>query len=574
MNFLDRAVSFFNPQAGVQRAFAREKLKAFGYDAAHPGTARGGSGGRNKNASSETWRSQRDRVLLMWDARDVVRNFALLRGIVARIVQYVADTVQYVSQTGDEEIDSLYQDYFHAWCERADITGRHRLGDLVWMLVWAIIVDGDHGWHIVSVDENGKQVPKIQPIEADRIGDPNSPINPGEDNNIGGIFVDEMGRPLSYKIFKRERRTAQYSFDREVPADQFIHIFDPQRVDQYRGVSALATAIAPARDLYEIYQFEKTAAKWQAGYAGFVKTPDPTRGDGGVSAWNGTTTGKPGASPMGLMEVAPGKIQRLAAGEDIQFAPGTSRPGGAFMALVQVMVREISSGLNMPYGFLYDMTAFSGHTGRIEIAQAMRGIRRMQKLVGERALNPVRDAVIGYGIGMGELPPHPQWRNGRWGFGRSLTGDYGHDTTANLQMLQNGLVTASDLISETGQSFEEVVRRSASEVAYMQRVATETGVPIELFNQRIPNPTQALAAMAEPPQPPPPGLVPQGMDVKPLLELLKNVGEGIIDRESAIINLMNLYGVERMAAEKMVPDGPGEKKGLTAEDAENAERGK
>jgi hypothetical protein len=34
---------------------------------------------------------------------------------------------------------------------------------------------------------------------------------------------------------------------------------------------------------------------------------------------------------------------------------------------------------------------------------------------------------------------------------------------------------------------------------------------------------------------------------------------------------MNLYGVERLAAEKMIPDGPGEKKGLTTEDTENTE---
>jgi hypothetical protein len=265
-----------------------------------------------------------------------------------------------------------------------------------------------------------------------------------------------------------------------------------------------------------------------------------------------------------------GKIQRLSQGEDIQFAPGTNRPSGAFMALVQVMVREIASGLNMPYGFLYDMTAFSGHTGRIEIAQAMRSIRRYQKLLAEKALDPLRDRVIGLGISLGDLPAHPKWRSGRWGFGRSLTGDYGHDTSANLQLLSAGLVTATDLIAETGQSFEEVVRRSASEVAYLQRVATETGVPIELINQRLPGPTQALAAMAEPPQPPPPGLVPQGLDVKPLLELLKNVGEGILDRESAIINLMNLYGVERNAAEKMIPDGP-KKKSLTTEDTENTE---
>lgn len=569
MNFLDRAVSFFAPEAGVSRAHARERLKAFGYDAAQPGTNRGGSGGRHKNGSSETWRMQRDRIALMWDARDVVRNFSILRGIISRIVQYTADTVQYVSQTGDEEIDTMYQDYFHAWCERADITGRHRLGSLVSMAMWSLLVDGDHGWHLVEIDEDGKKQLRIQSIEADRIGDPNNPTSSGSNNEIGGIIVDDLGRPLSYRVFKRDRRTALYTFEREIPAEQFIHIFDPMRVDQYRGVTALSTAIAPARDLYEVYHFEKLAAKWQVGYAGFIKVTDPTRRDGGVSAWNGTKDNRPDSPGTITMEAA--KIQRLSQGEDIQFAPGTNRPSGAFMALVQVMVREISSGLNMPYGFLYDMTAFSGHTGRIEIAQAMRSIRRYQKLLAEKALDPLRDRVIGLGVAMGELPPHPQWRNGRWGFGRSLTGDYGHDTSANLQLLQAGLVTASDLIAETGQSFEEVVRRSASEVAYLQRVATETGVPIELITQRLPAPTQSLAAMAEPPQPPPPGLVPQGLDVKPLLELLKNVGEGILDRESAIINLMNLYGVERMAAEKMIPDGPGEKKGLTTENTENTE---
>jgi len=568
MNFLDRAVSFFDPEAGVSRAMARERLKAFGYDAAQPGVNRGGSGGRQKNSSSETWRMQRDRLVLLWDARDVVRNFSILRGIISRIVQYTADTVQYVSQTGDEEIDSMYQDYFHAWCEQADITGRHRLGALVWMAMWSLLVDGDHGWHLVQIDEGGKQQLRIQSIEADRIGDPNNPMNPGNNNDIGGVVVDELGRPVSYRIFKRERRTALYSFEKEIPADQFIHIFDPMRVDQYRGVTALSTVIAPARDLYEVYHFEKLAAKWQVGHAGFIKVTDPTRRDGGISAWNGVKDNRPD-SP-GTMAMEAGKIQRLSQGEDIQFAPGTNRPSGAFMALVQVMVREIASGLNMPYGFLYDMTAFSGHTGRIEIAQAMRSIRRYQKLLSEKALDPLRDRVIGLGISLGDLPAHPKWRSGRWGFGRSLTGDYGHDTSANLQLLSAGLVTATDLIAETGQSFEEVVRRSASEVAYLQRVATETGVPIELINQRLPGPTQALAAMAEPPQPPPPGLVPQGLDVKPLLELLKNVGEGILDRESAIINLMNLYGVERNAAEKMIPDGPKEKS-LTTENTESTE---
>jgi capsid protein len=550
MNFLDRTVAFLNPSAGVERAIARERLKMFGYDAAQPGTRRGRSGGMAKNAGSESWRSQRDRVALMWDARDMVRNFGILRGMVARVVQYVADRVQYVSQTGDEEIDSIYQDYFHSWCERADVTGRHRLGNLFWLMVWGYFVDGDHGWNLIEVEEHGERDLRVQAVESDRIGNPNEATKVKQ-GYVGGIELDEVGKPVGYHVFKRDMVTNQYSLDQVVPAEQFLHVFDPSRVDQYRGITALATCLATARDLYEIYQFEKLAAKWQVGHAGIAKVADPTR-DRGASAWNDTTTTKSG-NTAGTYAMEAGKILRVEPGEEVIFAPGTNRPGPAFMNLNEVMVREMVMGFNMPYGFLYNMSALGGHTGRVEVAQAERSIRRHQKLASELALNPVRDAVLGRAIGLKLLPPHPRWREGVWRFGPSLTGDYGHDTNANLQRLQMGLVTASDLIAETGQSYEEVTRRQASEVKFAQKVASEMGVPIELLHGRMPTATAALANINTPPPPPPKGLLEEGKDVKPLLEILEQVGEGLLDRESAIQSIVNIYGIPRGRAEKMVP---------------------
>ena len=556
MNFLDRAIGYIDPKAGADRALARARMNYFAYDAAQPGNRRGRSGGLFKNASSETPKAAKDRVAIMWDARDVVRNFAILRGIVGRVVQYVADRVQYVSQTGDEGVDTLYQDFFHDWCKKADITGRHRLGDLVWMMVWAILVDGDHGWALVEVDvPSDGRVLRIQAIESDRIGNPNESVNTSDPNYISGLSIGEYGAVESYRIFKRDRLN-RYELDREVEPENFIHVFDPQRVDQYRGVSALSTVIAPARDLYEIYLFEKQAAKWQVGHAGFIEVTDPYKPTGN-SAWDNVPsvsgTGHGGSKGPATMEMEAAKILRLSQGEKVNFAPGTNRPGGAFMNLVEVMVREISQGFVMPYGFLYDMTAFSGHTGRVEVAQATRGISRYQKIIGEQALDRVRDAVFERAFAENKLPFHPRYQAGRWGFGPTLTGDYGNDTSANLQLLNMGIITASDLIAETGQSFEEVTRRQASEVAYMQRVATETGIPIELFSQRMPGATDALAAMNTPPPPPPPGMVGAGVDSKPLIDVLTEVGEGTIDRESGIATVMQLYGIGRAAADKMVP---------------------
>jgi len=552
INFLDRAISFVSPEAGVRRGMARSQLRLFGYDAANPGTKRGRSGSASKNASSENWRSARDRINLMWDSRDVVRNFAILRGMVARIVQYVCDGTSYISQTGDEGVDGAYQDYFNQWAKNADITGRHNFSDLVTMAFWAMLVDGDHGWNMLTMPVGGAPTIKIQPIEADRIGNVYNPAETNEGNKIGGILVGDMGEPLAYEIYKRGRLNVQYTFEQEVPAEQFIHLFDPTRVDQYRGITALATAIAPARDLYEIYEFEIQAAKWQVGHAGVIRVADPFK-QGSVSQWDGNT--EPVTSTgVGTVQMEPGKILRLTQGEDVTFSPGTNRPNGAFLNLVQTMVREMAMALNMPYGFLYDMSTFGGHASRIEIAQAQRCIRRFQKLLKEQALDPVRNAVLGLGISEGVIPAHPQWQNGRWGFGASLSGDYGNDTAANLQKLQAGLITASDLISEGGQTFEEVTRRQASEVQYMQRVAAETGVPIELFTTRLSGATELLAAMNTPPPAPPAGLVEAGTDVKPMIDILKNVGDGVMDRQSAINTLMQMYGMSKAEADKIVPE--------------------
>jgi capsid protein len=400
-------------------------------------------------------------------------------------------------------------------------------------------------------DASGKQRISLQPIEADRIGNTYNPAETNQGSKIGGIEVDDYGRPVSYSIYKRGRLNVQYIFEQDVPASQFIHLFDPCRVDQYRGITALATTIAPARDLYEIYEFEKQAAKWQVGHAGVIKVADPFKNNS-VSQWDGKVNDIQN-SGSGTIAMEPGKILRLTQGEDVTFSPGTNRPNGAFMNLVQAMIREMSMGMNMPYGFLYDMSTFGGHASRIEIAQAQRGIRRFQRLLKEQALDPVRDAVLSLGMALGEIPQHPGWQNGRWGFGASLSGDYGNDTSANMQKLQMGLITASDLITENGQTFEEVVRRQATEVQYMQRVASETGVPIELMSGRLQGATDQLAAMNTPPQPPA-GLVDAGTDVKPLLDILKNAGEGIMDRNSAVTSIVSLYGLPKSDVEKMVPD--------------------
>ncbi len=132
ISLFERAIAGLAPRYALERAIARDKLTLFGYDAAHPGTLRGNSGGMGKNAGSETSKMAMDRLALMWDARDLERNMPVIRCVLDRTSQYVCGTVQYQAQTGDEQVDSVYESYWQNWCNNvADITGRHNFRMLV-----------------------------------------------------------------------------------------------------------------------------------------------------------------------------------------------------------------------------------------------------------------------------------------------------------------------------------------------------------------------------------------------------------------------------------------------------------
>jgi hypothetical protein len=140
------------------------------------------------------------------------------------------------------------------------------------------------------------------------------------------------------------------------------------------------------------------------------------------------------------------------------------------------------------------------------------------------------------------------WRDTHWRLQERRFGKLA--TASNRRMF-------SDLIAENGSTFEEVARKSASEMQFLQRLAGESNVPIELISKRWPEATQLLAAINTPPETPEPpaGLIGEQGEkgVQPLLDILEKVGTGIMDRDSAVQTLVNLYGLDFDKADAMVP---------------------
>lgn len=545
LTFLDRAISVVSPEAAGRRAVARYWLKEF---ESGDWLDRGRSGGASKHGASESQRKQRDAVKAIWEARDMEDKFCLVRGILDRMEQYVCGEITYQSRTGDSDVDTAYQDYFHDWCGRADITNRFRFREMVAQGFRGMVRDGEFGW-IMRV--HGGEL-RLQAIEADRIGGPDNVK--ADDRNIRGIKINDMGQVTGYEIYRRSQMS-QYKKDVEVGPDNFIHLLKALRPDQYHGVSWLGPALPHARDIHELYRFEKMAMKFAAAFAGFIKRTNPLGSKSGVG-WGSQKNGVGGKNSF---PVEAGMVKMLMEGEDIIFPTSTGRPSSNLMQFVEILIREIALGLNLPYGFVYNMAQLGGVTARIELMQVVRTIRRFQMMLEDIVLNRVRDEVLNLGIAMGHIPAHPNWNKGKWSFGARLTGDAGNYVQETILLLNNGLISPSDVIEEmTGGSHAEIVRKIVADLNEAQQEAALGKKPMELISPaRFSNATQLLAAINTPPSDPPP---PKGMIEKQgdkavalLMDILDKYAEGRMEREQAITAIVHGFGTPRAKAEKLVP---------------------
>ena len=575
-SFIDKAVAVVAPKWGVERAVSRAMLRQFDYDGARHDGRRGTAGGTLfRNASPESQRIQQDAIQLMWESRDMESNFCLWRGILTRTTQYALGKIVWQSRTGDAAVDEAHEAYWEQWGKRADLTQRHPFPVIARLGIRSMLRDRDFGIALHDDEATGEY--RIRGIEADRIGNPLMPVMPDE-KKVQGIVLGEHGEPVSYQIYKR-KPTNQYDMEVELPPERFLHIFDPLRVDQYRGVGWGAPALPHMRDLYEALGAEMQAIKFAASYAAFTYNEQPFSQQ---AATQFDSEKKPDGGNK--YSVLPGTIQNLTAGQKIEFAPGASRPSGAFMAWFEAKVREISVGLNVPFGFVWNLALLGGVTARIEVAQMKRTLDDIRTVAMQRMLDPLKDKVLRRGIALGLIPSHPKFGTGRWSFGPDITGDVGHDTNADISLLQAGIFSESYLIEgKYGGDFEEHAYQQAREITTRQRIAQETGVPIELQTSRLAGATAQIAAMnsrgdpdaegavmdqAAPDQaapaaeeagapPVPAGLAAaHGKDaVKGLIEVMKRLNLGELTREQAVQILVASYGMDLSEAEMVVPEG-------------------
>jgi lambda family phage portal protein len=536
LNLIDKAVAFLNPQGAVNRMIARQKLVKFSYDAVKYTRERKGP---SSLSGAEDYRSNYDRVELMKRARDLAENVGLVRSILMKFASHTAANISYQARTENPEVNTEVEAYWAEWWDKCDLTTRHTGSTLMQVAMMSMLRDGDFLFVLVR-DKDGNL--KIQGIEADRLGDPFKVYTSLD--LIGGIHIDrDTGAPSAYDIYNRSIGDF-YTFQTTIPSSQAFHLFDPLRIDQYRGISAFHTAINDATDIYDIINFEKMAAKNASSQAGIVK-----RNNNNASDLSSLTNDEDlNGNTIKLEAIESGKISYLEPGEDIVFPDGPSRPSGAFAEFHKILLRNICLGLGIPYSFAVDPSAMSGPTARLEMQQAGRTFRRYQKLLDDKVLRPIKNIVIADGVARGLIEENVGSRTTRgiFNFGANVSIDLGRESQANISEFRCGLTTASQIYSERGLDFESAMRQRAIEAKLIKDLAGEYEVSADTISdiamQGLQRETQVQTAQRPTDQPQGQegdmdmlgGASLNGAQVASLINVINAVAMGAVSKEGAV----------------------------------------
>ena len=390
----ERAIETVAPSYALKRLEARIQRELFNYNAAVTDRL---YAPRQWGQPSESTQTTRDRIVMMWEARDLVENFPQAREITRKFSLYCTPQ-EFSAMTGDRAYNNIVNEFFHDWCKRADVTGRHSFRKLVQIGCEERPVDGDFGFILRRLDDELK----IQIVPATRIGNPNA-LTAEPTNYYQGVIVDEFGRPVAYRVF-RVTRDGVYFDPEDIPAANFCHYFDPFRSDQFRGVSDFHACARSARMLYGILEAEKTGVRFASQQAALVFT------DRGTANARNLFTPTPAMTlPSGqqqkneLSEV--GMIKYLGQADRVETMP--ARPSTAFTGFIAHLMHELSIAVGIPKGVLFGTQDYAGPSVRAEFAAADRVFARHQGVLVDKVLDPIKNAVILDAIARGEIPAPP-----------------------------------------------------------------------------------------------------------------------------------------------------------------------
>jgi len=418
-------------------------------------------------------------------ARDMDRNDSIVGQTIDRAVaNEVQDGFSLDPQTGDK---SLNDEIYARWIEFAedpelcDISGEYTWHDYETHASRSQKLDGD--CVILGIDSG-----ELQFIEAHEVQ-----TKSRQESTFLGVTVGKHGRHERYWIMQ----------DGDVPLDpkqesnpvdvrngdgirQLFHVYNSKRMNQTRGVTALAPIFSLA-GMFEDIQFAKLVQQQVVSCFAVFREQAVVNGSNLPSKNPSYGESYSEVSPAGVRyieNIAPGMEIIGRPGEKLQgFSP--SVPNAEYFAHVRLMLQMIGVNLGLPLCLVLmdgSETNFSGWRGAVD--EARKGFRANQRNLVNRLHRPVYEWKLSQWIAEDSALRNQADRLGsrfykhKWNAPRWQYIDPVGDAQGDQLRLQNGLTSPRRLHAERGAEWEELADEIVADMAYMITVAKQTAAKI------------------------------------------------------------------------------------------------
>jgi len=460
----------------------KAKWKEFGYRAADPSNYRSEATGLGGPADAHyVWGDR------YWKLRERVRQFdrdvpVLGQAVDRNLDNQVGTGLRWDPQTDDPEWNTLALELLDAWGSdplACDFSGRLTFDEIERLGLRHQDIDGDA--FVILDDASGR----VRLLEGDRCDSPSGVFaTAGGNDLVLGVELDPLSdSPVAYHFVRRRRaqqdltqvnaRRATTGELIRVPASQVVHIFDPKRITQNRGVTAFHAVFDRLALIDDIEFAELVKHEVASCIAAFVESE--YRFPFGPRSTETTSDG----DDLDYDEFRPGMITRLPPGAKVHtFSPNVTT--GDSREQIKQIIREVGLAIGLPLELTMLVTSdttFHGYRGVVEAYKTTARVR--QRRYGRRLRSRIYRWKVDQFIAAGLLADHPQKHKHilhapTWSYV-----DPEKDAKADALRQSEHLASPRQIWSERGKDYDQGVVDIAEDAARKVRAFVKAAEALE-----------------------------------------------------------------------------------------------
>lgn len=502
MGLYDALISAVARLGGVlSPRWAREYLAAHralrAYDAGKVGGLDRGWAPTLRTADAEIgpdWR------LVTNKARDLVRNNPFVSSAIRRYVAYTVGGALWPQarvRTPDgsalnKPLCSKIEDAWANWANACCVDGKD-WEDLKKLVCRHFLTDGEVLVRMVSTPD----LPLgLQILEADQLDPDVDGVQKNGNRATRGVEVDRFGRPVAYHLLDAHPgdNLVFSTKTTRVLAGDVLHIYDPERITETRGICRFVSAIVSTFAHDQQKKAVMDLLRIAAAYGIFVESDYPEDWTFGMDSEAIATTSGGSTVNQPLTYVNPAGIHYVRKGEKV-VATKPEQPTTSYKDFEQSHLRGSAAGFGLSYetytGDLSNVNYSSLRGGQVNERQEFRlvsdlFIRKLCLPVYRRWLDT---AVLSRALALpGFYSRRAEYLRVSWSLPGLPSMDPEKEERSDAAALANGTTTRRIICERKGLDLDEVLDELEAEKATMKEkgllvAPTPAPVPVELSEE-------------------------------------------------------------------------------------------